>query len=109
MYLLTTYSDYQDLCVIVIPCILLYSRLPSTASIYHSFTIVGFLIITLSLIFYKWMQFDKKVTISELYDDQKLPFSKGFFNAWDWSINKKHRCLNELKQTARSTKLNVEE
>ena len=94
---LDLWDSKSDLCIIVIPCVILYSRINSDYGLYYISTFLGFLLIIFISVMYKWMSFDQIMKKDDLKEINKNNLSKMFFNAWDWTIHTNYE-LNETRR-----------
>lgn len=108
-YLLLSYTKIQELCIIVIPCLFLYSRYPEGYEIWYVSTILGFILIVFFAVMSKWMTFDKLMKISELREGSKGHIARMFCNSWDWSINNQYESSEMRRVNERELKLTIDE
>ncbi|CDW85244.1 UNKNOWN [Stylonychia lemnae] len=108
-YFYLNWDIRTDLCIKVIPCMMLYSRYPNGYELFYLFTLIGFLLLVFIFNMRTWMKFDIMMKWDKLNGDQDFVVSKMFFNSWDWSVDNMIERDEQKKVKQRELKLTVYE
>lgn len=71
-----------------VPCSLLYASFQPEEAFAFTTTMIAFLLISVLLFMYEWVQYDKFAKLNKYFGNRKYPLASLFFDAWDWRLDK---------------------